>query len=195
MPRSLCLTNIYQWIHSKLLGDHILLLKHSYWSHFTGNCVIAPWEYIVQTVISIFIDNINRSVRSPWVSLCLFQVFEVFSCVHFQRLPSVFTQGMLQLKWHMVCSFIFLSISKMNPLELFVLKNESTCKTKTFYELAGWVSWSTQFFSISPKKVVKCVSLVVWSCMNEPSSLDCCRDVPLGASWPSCQTTHWWSQR
>ena len=49
----------------------------------------------MQTVILIFIDNINGSVRSPYP--CAFCKFlKYFHVCLFQRLLSVFKQGMLQ---------------------------------------------------------------------------------------------------
>ena len=88
----------------------------------------------MQTVILIFIDNINGSVRSPYP--CAFCKFlKYFHVCLFQRLLSVFKQGILQFTGNASISVIygvlfsfFYSVSKMNPLEFFATKDELTCK-------------------------------------------------------------------
>ena len=83
------------WILLELLGHNIpegistdfelFLFPHGTVWCITGVYLCKLWY---QYLLSIYIDNINSSVKSLVLLLCLLQVFEVFSCVFFQRLPS-----------------------------------------------------------------------------------------------------------
>ena len=75
----------------------------------------------MQTVISIFIDNINSSVKSLVLLLCLLQVFEVFSCVLFQRLPSCYLGNSEVGMYNVHFTSFILSAFKTISQKLFII--------------------------------------------------------------------------